>query len=125
MQVAIDSAVLTAEIMILVAASGIFSWLLTVGQAQTALVELFRAQEMHPTIVMLLIKPRCASPVCSSIRIPRRSSSSRCSSRSRRRSAWTRCTSGSSSPSTWQSACIHPLFGLNIPSISLLISELV
>lgn len=55
MQVAVDSAVLTAEIMIIIAASGIFSWLLTVSQAQLALNQLFGAQMLHPVVVLMMI----------------------------------------------------------------------
>lgn len=55
MQVAVESAVLTAEIMIIIAASGIFSWLLTISQAQLALNQIFGAYAMHPTVVLLFI----------------------------------------------------------------------
>jgi C4-dicarboxylate transporter DctM subunit len=54
-QVAVDSAVLTAEIMIIIAASGIFSWLLTISQAQLALNQLFSTHAVHPAMVLLLI----------------------------------------------------------------------
>jgi C4-dicarboxylate transporter DctM subunit len=54
MQVAVDSAVLTAEIMIIIAASGIFSWLLTISQAQLALNQLFGAYALHPVMVLMM-----------------------------------------------------------------------
>jgi C4-dicarboxylate transporter DctM subunit len=53
--VAVDSAVLTAEIMVIIAASGIFSWLLTVSQAQSALGEFFTTNALHPVILLLSI----------------------------------------------------------------------
>jgi C4-dicarboxylate transporter DctM subunit len=55
MQVAVSSAVLTAEIMIIIAASGIFSWLLTISQAQLALNQFFTTSALHPVVVLLLI----------------------------------------------------------------------
>ena len=36
-EAAVDSAVLTAQIKVIIAASGIFSWLLTISQAQQGL----------------------------------------------------------------------------------------
>lgn len=53
--VAVDAAVLTAEIMVIIAASGIFSWLLTVSQAQSALGEFFTTNALHPVILLLSI----------------------------------------------------------------------
>ena len=55
MKVAVDSAVLTAEIMIIIAASGIFSWLLTISQAQLGLSQFFATYASHPVVVLLLI----------------------------------------------------------------------
>ena len=55
MQAAVASAVLTAEIMIIIAASGIFSWLLTISQAQLALNQAFSAYATHPVMVLLLM----------------------------------------------------------------------
>lgn len=55
MKVAVDSAVLTAEIMIIIAASGIFSWLLTISQAQLGLSQFFATYASHPVVVMMLI----------------------------------------------------------------------
>jgi len=54
-QVAVDSAVLTAEIMVIIAASGIFAWLLTISQAQLALNQLLTTYALHPVVVLLLI----------------------------------------------------------------------
>lgn len=55
MQAAVSSSVLTAEIMIIIAASGIFSWLLTISQAQVALNQFFTTSALHPVVVLLLI----------------------------------------------------------------------
>jgi C4-dicarboxylate transporter DctM subunit len=55
MKVAVNSAVLTAEIMIIIAASGIFSWLLTISQAQLGLSQFFATYASHPVVVLLLI----------------------------------------------------------------------
>ena len=54
-QVAIESALVTAQIMVIIAASGIFSWLLTVTQTQHALKELVTAYALHSVILLLLI----------------------------------------------------------------------
>jgi C4-dicarboxylate transporter, DctM subunit len=54
-QIAVDSAVLTAEIMIIIAASGIFAWLLTVGQAQSALTQFFATHTLEPWVLLLVI----------------------------------------------------------------------
>jgi C4-dicarboxylate transporter DctM subunit len=55
MRAATQSAVLTAEIMIIIAASGIFSWLLTISQAQFALSQFFGQTQLHPIVVLALI----------------------------------------------------------------------
>lgn len=55
MKSAVDSAVLTAEIMIIIAASGIFSWLLTISQAQLALNQALAAYATHPVMILMLI----------------------------------------------------------------------
>jgi C4-dicarboxylate transporter, DctM subunit len=55
MQIAVESAVLTAEIMIIIAASGIFAWLLTVGQAQSALTQFFATHTLEPWVLLLAI----------------------------------------------------------------------
>jgi C4-dicarboxylate transporter DctM subunit len=55
MKAAVESAVLTAEIMIIIAASGIFSWLLTISQAQLGLSQFFSTYASHPVVVLLLI----------------------------------------------------------------------
>jgi len=54
-QIAVESAVLTAEIMIIIAASGIFAWLLTVSQAQSALNQYFASHALHPAMLLLLV----------------------------------------------------------------------
>jgi C4-dicarboxylate transporter DctM subunit len=54
-QVAVESALLTAEIMVIIAASGIFSWLLTISQTQLALNEFVSAYALQPVILLLLI----------------------------------------------------------------------
>jgi C4-dicarboxylate transporter DctM subunit len=54
-QVAVESAVLTAEIMVIVAASGIFSWLLTISQAQYALNEFLNTHHLQPAMLLLSI----------------------------------------------------------------------
>ena len=53
--VAIESALVTAQIMVIIAASGIFSWLLTVSQTQHALKELVTAYALHSVILLLMI----------------------------------------------------------------------
>jgi C4-dicarboxylate transporter, DctM subunit len=53
--IAVESAVLTAAIMIIIAASGIFAWLLTVGQAQSALTQFFATHTLSPAILLLVI----------------------------------------------------------------------
>jgi C4-dicarboxylate transporter, DctM subunit len=55
MEIAVQSAVLTAEIMIIIAASGIFAWLLTVGQAQAALTQFFATHALQPAMLLLVI----------------------------------------------------------------------
>jgi C4-dicarboxylate transporter, DctM subunit len=55
MQAAVDSAVLTAEIMVIIAASGIFAWLLTISQAQSALSHFFATHALHPAMLLLVI----------------------------------------------------------------------
>lgn len=54
-QVAVESALLTAKIMVIIAASGIFSWLLTISQTLQALNEIVNAYALHPVILVLLI----------------------------------------------------------------------
>jgi C4-dicarboxylate transporter, DctM subunit len=54
-EVAHQSAMLTAQIMIIIAASGIFSWLLTISQTQLALNHFFATYALHPVVLMLLI----------------------------------------------------------------------
>lgn len=54
-QVAVESALVTAKIMVIIAASGIFSWLLTVSQTQHALSEFVTTYALHPVILLLLI----------------------------------------------------------------------
>ena len=55
MQIAVESSVLTAEIMIIIASSGIFAWLLTVGQAQSALTQFFSTHTLEPWVLLLAI----------------------------------------------------------------------
>jgi C4-dicarboxylate transporter DctM subunit len=54
-QVAIESALVTAKIMVIIAASGIFSWLLTITQTQHALNQFITAYALHPVMLLLLI----------------------------------------------------------------------
>lgn len=53
--VAIESGLVTAQIMVIIAASGIFSWLLTVTQTQNAVKDFASAYAMHPLMLLLLI----------------------------------------------------------------------
>lgn len=54
-QVAVESALVTAKIMVIIAAAGIFSWLLAVSQTQHALNEFVTAYALNPVILLLLI----------------------------------------------------------------------
>ena len=53
--VAVESALLTAQIMVIIAASGIFSWLLTISQAQQGLNAFLNAHQLSPVVLLLLI----------------------------------------------------------------------
>ena len=54
-EISIGSAFLTAQIMIIVAASGIFSWLLTISGVPQASVKLIEGLQLSPTTLLLLI----------------------------------------------------------------------
>lgn len=54
-ETAVQSAIVTAQIMIIIAASGIFSWLLTVTQTQQALHTFVAAYGADPVMVLVLL----------------------------------------------------------------------
>jgi C4-dicarboxylate transporter DctM subunit len=54
-EVAVESALVTAKIMVIIAASGIFSWLLTITQTQHALHQFITAYALHPAMLLLMI----------------------------------------------------------------------
>jgi C4-dicarboxylate transporter DctM subunit len=55
LELSVSSAVLTAQIMIIVAASGVFSWLLTISGVPQAIVKFIAAQQISPDMLLLAI----------------------------------------------------------------------
>ena len=53
--ISVSSAFLTAQVMIIVAASGVFSWLLTISGVPQALVKLIADLQISPTMLLLVI----------------------------------------------------------------------
>ena len=54
-RISVGSAFLTAQIMIIVAASGVFSWLLTISGVPQALVKLIEGLQISPTMLLVVI----------------------------------------------------------------------
>jgi C4-dicarboxylate transporter, DctM subunit len=54
-ELSVSSAILTAQIMIIVAASGVFSWLLTISGVPQAIVQFISEQQISPATLLLAI----------------------------------------------------------------------
>lgn len=54
-QVCVDSAVTTAQIMMLIAAAAVLSWVLTIGQVQHLVTELLGGSQSSPFVILLLM----------------------------------------------------------------------
>jgi C4-dicarboxylate transporter DctM subunit len=54
-ELAVSSAILTAQIMVIVAASGVFSWLLTISGVPQAIVRFISEQQISPHLLLLAI----------------------------------------------------------------------
>jgi C4-dicarboxylate transporter DctM subunit len=55
LELSVSSAILTAQIMIIVAASGVFSWLLTISGVPQAIVRFIADQQVSPVMLLLAI----------------------------------------------------------------------
>ena len=55
LELSVSSAILTAQIMIIVAASGVFSWLLTISGVPQAIVKFMAEQHVSPVMLLLVI----------------------------------------------------------------------
>jgi C4-dicarboxylate transporter DctM subunit len=55
LELSVSSAILTAQIMVIVAASGVFSWLLTISGVPQAIVRFISEQQIEPWMLLLAI----------------------------------------------------------------------